>query len=250
MEANPIPRVTSVIEEGGPVTKVHQYTQAEAEANRAAQAEVRQEIWDAQWEKWNASLPEKFQGAYTEHPQILERLARMKTGKQGRGVASAVAIGDTGVGKTYLAVAYANQAIKAGYFKPSEVLFGSEAALLSAAANAQYADVEKAFTKLISGRYKMIIIDDAGRGTWIRDDMRAKVWSLVLDSLYASNRVVVVTTNLPSKELGEYIGEGAMDRLRAMVGYGVILMDDPQRRKTTEESLAAVRELSQVKPKA
>lgn len=244
MEANPLPKIATAIEDGGPITRVHQVTKEEGDANRAAQAEVRQDIWDIQWAKWNASLPEKFQGAHTEHPQILERLTRIGTGKTGRGVASAVAIGNTGVGKTYLAVAYANQAIKSGYFKPSEVLFGSEAELLSSAANAPYADVEKAFTRLTSKRYKMIIVDDVGRGTYLRDDMRPKIWSLILDSLYSDNRVVVITTNLPSKNLAEYIGEGAMDRLRAMVGYGVILLDEPQRRKITEEMLATVRETS------
>lgn len=142
------------------------------------------------------------------------------------------------VHNTWLAVAYANQAIRAGYFKPSEVLFGSESELLAAAANSSFGEVEKALRRIVSGRYRMIIIDDVGRGTWLRDDMRAKVFSLVLDKFWSDNLVVVITSNLARDGLAEYVGEGAMDRLRSMTGYGGIVLDsEHMRRKVTEEML-------------
>ena len=229
------------------ITLLHEVTQEEIEASKQANAEVRKEIFDAQWVKWEESIPEKFRGAKSDHPMILEGLARLKEHKNG--VASLAAFGDTGVGKTYMSIAYANAAIKAGYFKPTEVLFGSESELLAAAANAQFADVETAFRKLTSRRYKMIIIDDVGRGTYLRDDMRPKVWSLILDKLYSENRVIVVTSNLSNTGLTEHIGEGAMDRLRAMVGYRSAILKEPQRRKVTEETLASMKkDESEVKP--
>jgi len=221
------------------ITLLHEITPEESAASKEANANVKKEIWDAQWASWEASLPEKFRGANNiDHPMVKECLARLKEKKPG--VASLAFVGDTGVGKTYSSISYANAAIKMGYFKPSEVLFGSESELLAAAANAKFADVETAFKKLTSRHYKMIIIDDVGRGTYLRDDMRPKVWSLILDKLYSENRVIVVTSNLSNTGLTEHIGEGAMDRLRAMVGYQVAILKDPKRRKVTEETLASM----------
>jgi len=219
-----------------PITELYELTEEEKEKAQAARLESMRDIWRSQWRKWQESLPEKFRDAETEHPQVLERLKRIKDGKSG--VASLAIVGSVGRGKTWLAIAFANQAIRAGYFKPSEVLFGSEADLLAAAANSSYSDVESALRRLVSGRYRMIIIDDVGRGTWLRDDMRAKVFSLVMDKFWADNRVVVVTSNLTRDGLAEYVGEGAMDRLRSMTGYGGIVLDtEHMRRKITEEML-------------
>lgn len=241
MKANPIVIIEGKAEESKLVSLLHEATEEELAIDKQVRDEISQELWDTQWKRWEDSLPDKFRGASTDHAMVVERLARLKEGKRGRGVASLVAFGDTGVGKTYLAISYANAAIKAGYLKPSEVLFGSESELLSAAANAPFADVETAFRRLTSHRYKMIIIDDVGRGAYLRDDMRPKIWSLILDKLYSENRVVVITSNLDPTRLTEHIGEGAMDRLRAMVGYGSLILKEPQRRKITEETLAIIK---------
>ena len=220
------------------ITLLHEATEKEVEEARKANDEIRKEIYETQWARWESSLPEKFRGAHSDHSMVTKRLARLKEKKNG--VASLAIFGTTGVGKTYLSISYANAAIKAGYFKPSEVLFGSESELLSAAANAPFADVETAFRRLTSGRFKMIIIDDVGRGAYLRDDMRPKIWSLILDKFYSENRVIVITSNLDNTRLSEHIGEGAMDRLRAMVGYDSIILKEPQRRKVTGETLASM----------
>lgn len=250
MKANPIAVLDTKPEESNLVSLLHKATEEELAIDKQVRDEISKELWDAQWKRWEDSLPDKFRGANTDHTMIVERLARLKEGKKGRGVASLAAFGDTGVGKTYLAISYANTAIKAGYFKPSEVLFGSESELLSAAANAPFADVETAFRRLTNGRYKMIIIDDVGRGAYLRDDMRPKIWSLILDKMYSENRVVVITSNLDPTRLTEHIGEGAMDRLRAMVGYGSLILKEPQRRKITEETLASIKKAEENKGKA
>lgn len=251
MKANPIINLEAKAEESRLVSLLHEATDEEKAIDKQVRDEIKRELWDTQWKRWEDSLPDKFRGASTDHAMITERLTRLKEGKKGRGVASLVALGNTGVGKTYLAISYANAAIKAGYFKPSEVLFGSESELLSAAANAPFADVETAFRRLTNGRYKMIIIDDVGRGAYLRDDMRPKIWSLILDKMYSENRVVVITSNLdPKNGLPEHIGEGAMDRLRAMVGYGSLIMKEPQRKKITEETLASIKKSEDTKEKA
>lgn len=220
-------------------TDVYVLSEEEREASMAAQKEVYNEIWSKQWAHWQASLPEKFKNAETEHPQIQERLRRLALGE--RGVASMVILGAPGLGKTWLAVGYANEAIKTGLLKPSEVMFGSEAELLSSVANSSFGEVEAGLRKLISPRVKMLIIDDVGRGTWLNEAMRPKVFSLVLDKFWSENRVVIVTSNLAPADLAEYIGDGAMDRLRSMVGNSSLVLDtESKRRKVTEEMLARV----------
>lgn len=223
------------------ITEVYVPTRAEQKAAKEAQLEVYKEIWNNQWESWQNSLPEKFKNAETEHSQVKERLRRLKSGEYG--VASLVVLGAPGLGKTWLAIAYANAAIRAGFFKPSEVMFGSEAELLASAANSAFGEVEAGLRKVTNSRIKMLIIDDVGRGTWLNESMRAKVFSLVLDRYWSENRVVVFTSNLAPADLGAYIGDGAMDRLRSLVGGGSLVLDtESKRKKVTEEMLARVNE--------
>lgn len=223
------------------LTELYIPTPEETQLARAAAREVYGEIWNSQWEAWQASLPEKFRNAETEHSQVKERLRRLESGENG--VASLLVIGAPGQGKTFLSIGYANAAIKAGYFKPSEVLFGSEAELLASAANSGFGEVEKRLGKILSPSVKMLILDDVGRGTWLNEAMRPKIFSLVLDKYWSRNRVIVMTSNLSTSLLAEYLGDGAMDRLRSMVGNGALILDtESKRRKVTEEMLARTKE--------
>lgn len=219
------------------ITSLYTLTPEEIKEAAAAALEVKTEIWEKQWNAWQASLPEKFQNAQTEHTAVKERLKRLDKGQ--KGVSSMVILGSPGYGKTYLSIAYANAAIKAGHFKPSEVLFGTEAELLSSAANSGFGDVEKQLRRLTTRKTKFLIIDDVGRGTWLNEAMRPKVFSLVLDKFWSENRVLVITSNLPPKELANYIGEGAMDRLRSLAGNSSVVLDtESKRAQITEEMLA------------
>jgi DNA replication protein DnaC len=218
-------------------TEMYVPTPDEVKIAEEAHREVYTEIWTQQFERWRNSLPEKFQDADTEHAQVKERLRRLAIGETG--IASMLILGAPGYGKTWLAVAYANAAIKAGYFKPSEVMFGSEAELLASTANSSFGEVEKGLRRLISPKIRMLIIDDVGRGTWLNEAMRPKVFSLVLDKFWSENRVVVFTSNLNPQALGEYVGDGAMDRLRSLVGNSSLILDsESKRRKVTDEMLA------------
>jgi DNA replication protein DnaC len=218
------------------INEIYEFSDYEKELAKKVAKEVKTEIWQQQWEAWQRSLPEKFRNAETEHAQVKERLKRIAA-KQ-NGVAGLVVLGAPGFGKTFLSIAYANAAIKAGYFKPTEVLFGSESELLAGAANSSFGEVEKAIQRVVSPKIKMIIIDDVGRGTWLNEAMRPKVFSLVLDKFWSENRVVVLTSNLNPAALGEYIGDGAMDRLRSLAGGASVVLDtESKRKKITEEML-------------
>lgn len=230
------------------ITEIYEPTEYEKDLAKKVADEVKNEIWQQQWDAWQRSLPEKFKNAETEHAQVKERLKRIAA--EQNGVAGLVVLGAPGFGKTFLSIAYANAAIKAGYFKPTEVLFGSESELLAAAANSSFGEVEKAIQKVISPKIKMIIIDDVGRGTWLNEAMRPKVFSLVLDKYWSENRVVVLTSNLAPTALGEYIGDGAMDRLRSLAGGASVVLDtESKRKKITEEMLKQAQTNSSIPPR-
>ena len=220
-----------------PITEIYRLTDEERIIALEANKDNQRELWRAAWAVWKNSLPEKFQKAHTDHPQVLKAIELIRNGQ--KATASLPILGSIGSGKTFLATAYANQVILAGLLKPSEVLFGSEAELLASAANSKFGEVETELQRIVSRRYKMLIIDDVGRGTWLRDDMRAKVFSLVLDKYWADNKIVVITSNLNQTDLTAYIGEGAMDRLRSMAGYKAIILDEKMRRNITQEIMKA-----------
>lgn len=166
---------------------------------------------------WQARLPAKFQNATTEHPSVMAALARWAEGRPG--TAGLGILGATGYGKTWAAIGYANAAIKIGLVQPSQILYGTEAELLANAANAKYGDVAANLRQLTDRRYRMLIIDDVGRGPWLRDDMRQKVFAVVADAAWRDNKVLVVTTNLTNDSLKEYVGEAAWDRIGSAAGY-------------------------------
>jgi DNA replication protein DnaC len=220
-----------------PITEIYRLTDEEKTIALEANKDNQRELWRAAWAVWKNSLPEKFQKAHTDHPQVLKAIELIKNGQ--KATASLPILGSVGAGKSWVAISYANQVILAGLLKPSEVLFGSEAELLASAANSKFGEVETELQRIVSRRYKMLIIDDVGRGTWLREDMRAKVFFLVLDKYWADNKIVVITSNLNQADLTAYIGEGAMDRLRSMAGYKAIILDEKMRRKITEEMMKA-----------
>lgn len=220
-----------------PITELVPVDPVDAALDAAILAQQQTDIEVAARERWRALLPEKFRDATTDHPAVAERIRRWKQGHPG--LASLVALGPVGEGKTWLAVSYANAALDEHLLTPGEILYGTEAELLASAANSSFGEVERLFRQLTSRRYRMIIIDDVGRGTWLRDDMRPKVFSLVLDAAYRDNRVIVLTTNLTPKELGEYIGEGAIDRLRALTNREAVTLTNRQMRQTVTHQTAA-----------
>ena len=202
--------------------------------DREIAREQQQAIREQQLQQWYASLPEKFRHATTDHPDVLKKIDQVSAGHPA--TAGMVITGTVGEGKTWLAIAYANALIERNLLRPNQVLFGTESELLASAANAGFGEVEHRLRRLTSRRIKMIIVDDVGRGTWLREDMRSKVFSLVFDAAWRDNKIVVVTTNLPKENLEEEIGGGAMDRLRSMVGYkSTNLTDRGMRRRVTQE---------------
>lgn len=223
-----------------PVTELYVPTPEELALDAKIAEEQRRQLFNAGLARWEESLPDKFRGATSTNPKMLELLDRWKSGSPG--TASLLVAGVPGKGKTWLAVSYANAAIEAGLVAPDRVLFGTEATLLAAAGNERYGNVEEALRRLTSRRYQMLIIDDIGRGTWLSDEMRHKVYGLVLDAYWSDNRVIAATTNLTKDHLKDWLKDAAMDRLRSMCGGRAVVLsasDPDMRRLTTQEMVSA-----------
>jgi len=211
-----------------------------------AQQEIREELLGLAQERWKQSLPEKFRNAHSVRPEVLSILNRLeksknqRTGRLDSEVASLVLVGERGRGKTWIAAGYANDAIQRKLFHPSEVLFGTETELLSSAANATFGEVEKQFAKFSSGKIKLLIIDDVGRGTWLRNDMRTKVFWHVINEQYKRNNIILITTNLESNIFKEYVGPAAYDRLISMTGktsIKLVTVDEDYRSSVTTAAI-------------
>lgn len=204
----------------------------------------KERLWGEAWERWQSSLPEKYRDATVSHPKLQQKLRLLKSGHLE--VASAVIAGPYGGGKTWNAIGYANDAIKRRYLHPAEVKYGTETEMLASIMNASYKDVSPQLEQLVSGRYSMLVIDEVGRGAWLREEMRPKVFFYVLDKLYSNNKMVVVASNMGKEDFEAYIGAGAMDRLRAMSGYDGIYIDaNDKRRMVTKELLDGVAKAEQ-----
>ena len=223
-----------------PITELYVPTDEEAELDAKIAEEQRRKAFNAGLARWEESLPEKFRGATSDHPGLLKRIERWKSGSPG--TSSLLVNGYPGKGKTWLAVAYANLAIQEGLVAPDRVLFGTEATLLAAAGNERYGNVEEALRRLTSRKYQMLVIDDIGRGTWLSDEMRHKVYGLVLDAYWSDNRVIAATTNLTNENLANWLKEAAISRLRSMCGNEAVSLkkDTPDmRRQVTDEMMKA-----------
>lgn len=242
----------TVLNNSSKITKIVELNPQEAEIARNARGEIQKELWQTAWERWQNSLPEKFKQASINNENIKERLNKLVEGRSSLDISGALIQGLVGRGKTWLAIGYANDAIKAGILHPSEVIFGTESELLASASNSKFGEVETKLGKLTSGKYKCIIIDDIGRGTWLRDDMRPKVFSLVFDKQWAHGNMVVITTNLSRDELGKYIGAAAMERLLAMCGYApdILVKGADKRRERTSIAVQQHKDNSNIRKKA
>lgn len=223
------------------ITPIVPLTEQERQAARRARQEIDDELWANAWHTWQTMLPEKFKNATNNHPMVADKLSRLIQGTAPLETSGVLIRGIVGRGKTWLAIGYANDMIQAGVLHPSQVLFGTESELLASVANAPFAEVEKELKKLTSGRYRCIIVDDIGRGTWLRDDMRAKVFSFVFDKQWAHGNMVIATTNLSRENMTKYMGSAAMDRLLSMCGYSPdVLLEGLDKRK--ERTNARIRE--------
>lgn len=119
--------------------------------------------------------------------------------------------GDSGNGKTHLAVAIIREVVRQGY----SAIFQS-AAELQYRLNATYRDSGESETEIMSGLVEsdLTVIDDLGKGKW--SEKVEERFYVILDGRYREMRPTVITTNLKLSELEKYVGNAVFDRLKEM----------------------------------
>jgi DNA replication protein DnaC len=172
-------------------------------------------------------LPSKYQGVSLERPPIADMARDPQTrdvvevvsafiGELGERIADGRGLwleGSVGTGKTTLAMLVSKRAIEAGH----SVAIYSLPRLLARIRRTYDADAGELsylefFKRLTS--VDLLHIDDLGaekRSDWVLEQLYA-----IVDERYATNRSIVVTTNMTVPQLEEQIGERTVSRLAQM----------------------------------
>lgn len=194
--------------------------QSDAELDRMVSDDVATTLFRQQRDAWYARIPAKFRGAGadTNHPAVLDRLARLRSGTNQIGM---LIHGHRGRGKTWVAYSLANMAIDERLIQPGCVTAGTEADILGAIALAPFQEMERRTTELLNPRTKLLILDDVGRASYFRPESRVGLFDRVVDWAWRNDVLMVVTTNLalgPKGALAQWVGPAAYDRLISAVG--------------------------------
>lgn len=172
-------------------------------------------------EDWKSRVGPTFAGATTDIPKVVDRVNRL-TQKTGTYKTSLLLHGNIGTGKSWVAYAYINMAIAAGVVTAGQVLNDTETGVLGRITMSGYKKPEM-LDELLSPRNRIYFIDDVGQGFFSDAQKRTEVWFELIDHVYTHQLTILLTTNLPAKELQRWLGPRAYDRLLALVGEDGIL---------------------------
>ena len=196
-------------------------------------------------------IPRKFQGVSFERPPVSTEIEPMVVSyvrswvddmeanlEAGRGL---WLMGDTGTGKTTLAMLVSRLTLEAG----RSVAIYSLPKLLSRIRRTFDAETgEQSYSDLFErlATVDLLHIDDLGaenRTEWVMEQLYALV-----NERYESQRSLVVTTNLEEHELEDQIGGRVVSRLVEMCGDPLPLFDDDRRLRVSVDAATSLGESS------
>ena len=133
--------------------------------------------------------------------------------------------GDTGTGKTTLAMLVSNAALKAGH----SVAIYSMPRLLAQIRNTFDADSDSSYAELFKQltAVDLLHLDDVGaeqQTEWVLEQLYS-----IVNERYEDGRAVMITTNLGIGDLRQQIGERTVSRLMEMCGDAVPLYGSDRR---------------------
>ena len=201
-------------------------TDSEDEVARPCDCRERR-IQQARMRGVRSVLPPKFQGVSLERPPISDmardpqtrdvvEVVASFTEKLGERIADGRGLwleGGVGTGKTTLAMLVSKRAIEAGHsvaiYSLPKLLARIRRTYDADAGELSYLEFFKRLTSV-----DLLHIDDLGaekRSDWVLEQLYA-----IVDERYATDRSIVVTTNMTVPELEEQIGERTVSRLAQM----------------------------------
>ncbi len=129
--------------------------------------------------------------------------------EQGKGL---LLLGNVGSGKTHLAAAIANRLIQELY----TVVFGNITDIIARIYDTYDKESEISTVEIINylTTVDLLIIDDLGK-EYATENAKALIYQII-NTLYEDERLVVITTNLNSKELTERLGAATVSRITEM----------------------------------
>lgn len=200
----------------------------------AIQAELDEAMWQRQWERWQARVPERFRDATVDDPlvdpenaQIVrDRIGRLRAGRP----AGLLLTGHPGGGKSWLGWALVNAAVRDRILFPAQIRAGREDDLFASITTADLRDVNRLWQEALHPRVRLVFIDDLGRGGYLTAPRRDEVYDRVLDFVWSGNRTLIVTTNMGGEELRKTLGPATYDRLKAAVALQPVVVGDRQMR--------------------
>ena len=217
-------------------------------------------------ERWKEIVGPRFFGAGIDinEPKIMERIANFKKGT-GRYNSSVVLTGGLGVGKTWRAYGYAEKLIRENILQQANIVAGTEISVLGSIASSGFRKADK-MAELMDPKHKLFLIDEVGRTRFPNMEAQHEIWYELINYIYMNDLTLVISTNKSTKEhkkqiyveqptfksvaernkwnaehspeenflmtteLEEWIGKAAYDRLKHIVGDGIIIPDGPNRR--------------------
>lgn len=234
-----------------------------ARTHKLVQSTTRHRI-DLALDRWEEIVGPRFFGAGLEinEPKIQKRINDFAAGV-GRYNSSVVLSGDLGTGKTWRAYGYAERLIRDNVLQQSNIVEGTEISVLGSIATSGYRKADK-MTELLEPVHKFFLIDEVGRTKFPSVEAQHEVWYELINHIYMNDLTLVISTNLSTNEypkekeapvsaqkslaarrkwteesekepeittaLAEHIGKAAYDRLKHIVGDGMITPEGGNKR--------------------
>lgn len=183
-----------------------------------------QEIIQRNLDLWQNSISTLWKNATLDDEMMSERnkafierhVERWNTSAESRLHTSIMLGGFSGRGKTWTSYAYMHELIRAGSVTPQQIVTLAESRLATIA-NSGYERPAK-MRELLDKKHQVFFVDEVGRGAFRNEVDRSSIWFELMDHIYSNQLCLILTTNLPNKDVPTWFGGATTDRLRSLIG--------------------------------